>query len=71
MTKQSLQAAAELASGISYADSLLATSMSPSLLERVGGEEGFLKLSGKIYKIQYFLFNSSISQLYLTRDILR
>lgn len=49
MTKQSLQAAAELASGISYADSLLATSMCPSLLERVGGEEGFLKLSELFY----------------------
>lgn len=49
MTKQSLQAAAELASGISHEDSLVATSMNPSLFERVGGEEGFLKLSGKIF----------------------
>lgn len=48
MTKKSLQAAAELASGISYEDSIVATRMNPSLFERVGGEEGFLKLSGKI-----------------------
>jgi hypothetical protein len=51
MTKQSLQAAAELASGISYEDSLVAASMNPSLFERVGGEEGFLKLSGKIFMV--------------------
>lgn len=56
MTKKSLQAAAELASGISYENSLVATRMNPSLFERVGGEEGFLELSGKIRIGQWTTF---------------
>lgn len=50
MSKQSLQAAAERASGVSYEKSLIAVQLKPSIFERIG-EKGFLKLSGEWYFI--------------------
>jgi truncated hemoglobin YjbI len=48
MSKQALQQAAFSASGISFEESLAATSMEPSLFERIG-EEGIRELSTRFY----------------------
>lgn len=67
MSKQQLQREALEHSGVSYEESVQATKLEPSLYERIGREEGFLKLSQLFYdrvfddKNQWFLgiFSSS------------
>lgn len=49
MSKQSLQTAAEIACGVSYEKSLIATQLKPSIFDRIGGNDGFLKLSELFY----------------------
>jgi truncated hemoglobin YjbI len=50
MSKQELQEVAKRNSGISYEESLEAVNMNPSVYERIGKEEGCLKLSESLYE---------------------
>ena len=50
MSKKSLQLQALKGSGVSYEESLEATSMQPSLYERIG-DDGILELSTKFYEL--------------------
>uniref|UniRef100_A0A7S2IK20 Globin n=1 Tax=Helicotheca tamesis TaxID=374047 RepID=A0A7S2IK20_9STRA len=68
MSKLEIQATAHKTSGVSYEESLKATTLSPSIYERIGKEDGFLKLSRLFYdrvfddeEAQWFLniFSSS------------
>ena len=71
MSKQSLQQTAKLNSGVSYEESIEASKLNPSIFERIGKEEGFMKLSELFYdrvfsdkEAQWFLniFSSSTKQ---------
>eukprot|EP00521_Asterionellopsis_glacialis_P016280 CAMPEP_0195299688 /NCGR_PEP_ID=MMETSP0707-20130614/26001_1 /TAXON_ID=33640 /ORGANISM="Asterionellopsis glacialis, Strain CCMP134" /LENGTH=177 /DNA_ID=CAMNT_0040362151 /DNA_START=33 /DNA_END=566 /DNA_ORIENTATION=- len=53
MSKQELQAAALEHGGVSYEESLVAAKLEPSIYERIGKEDGFLKLSQLFYDRVY------------------
>lgn len=50
MSKQELQDLAKMNSGVSHEESLIATQMKPSIYEKIGKEDGFLKLSELFYE---------------------
>jgi len=62
MSKQGLQQAAFKSSGVKYEESLEASKLEPPLYDRIGGEEGFLKLSQLFYDR---VFDDTDSQWFL------
>lgn len=49
MSKKELQLSAKLNSGVSYEESIIASQLEPSVYERIGREDGFMKLSQLFY----------------------
>jgi len=64
MSKQELQNAAKLNSGVSYEESIVASQLEPPIYERIGKEEGFMKLSQLFYD-RVFDDDSKRSQWFL------
>lgn len=62
MSKQGLQQSAFKSSGVKYEESLEASKLEPPLYDRIGGEEGFLKLSQLFYDR---VFDDTESQWFL------